>query len=316
MSGTCWVPFGELEILDSTESHGFSLPNCHLPPVLHEHSAITHSFSPSFIHPLLLPASLNSLPPCPPPPFISPFSSFSFSKYSEQTHFIYPPLPPQQSLPPPPPPPPLDLDRSISEDSSMDISSSSDSSPSEPLFQNFESQSEEIFDQELYKANDKRGDEQILKKECKESIQRCVKSLVHACKCRDANCLLHSCRMMKGLVNHTRSCQSRTNGCCKMCKQLSFICICHAKQCNETRCCVPFCLKFREKLHQQRIEQETHNNQVAAHSTPIRQQQQDFNKEEVTGPIQQGLNEMSSFEVNERPHSPVLELQTLIEVFS
>ncbi len=52
------------------------------------------------------------------------------------------------------------------------------------------------------------------------SIQRCIQSLVHACQCRDANCLLPSCRKMKRVVAHTRSCKRKTNGGCPICKQV------------------------------------------------------------------------------------------------
>ena len=56
------------------------------------------------------------------------------------------------------------------------------------------------------------------------SIQRCIQSLVHACQCRDANCQLPSCRKMKRIVAHTKSCKRKTNGGCPICKQLIALC--------------------------------------------------------------------------------------------
>lgn len=89
----------------------------------------------------------------------------------------------------------------------------------------------------------------------KQSIQRCIQSLVHACQCRDANCRLQSCQKMKRVVNHTRTCKRKTNGGCPICKQLIALCCYHAKHCNETKCPVPFCLNIRQKLRQQQLQQ-------------------------------------------------------------
>ena len=87
------------------------------------------------------------------------------------------------------------------------------------------------------------------------SIQRCIQSLVHACQCRDANCPLPSCRKMKRVVLHTKSCKRKTNGGCPICKQLIALCCYHAKMCNEAKCLVPFCLNIKQKLRQQQLQQ-------------------------------------------------------------
>ena len=80
------------------------------------------------------------------------------------------------------------------------------------------------------------------------SIQRCIQSLVHACQCRDANCQLPSCRKMKRIVAHTKSCKRKTNGGCPICKQLIALCCYHAKACNEPKCPVPFCVNIKQKM--------------------------------------------------------------------
>ena len=87
------------------------------------------------------------------------------------------------------------------------------------------------------------------------SIQRCIQSLVHACQCRDANCQLPSCRKMKRIVAHTKSCKRKTNGGCPICKQLIALCCYHAKACNEPKCPVPFCLNIKQKMRQQQLQQ-------------------------------------------------------------
>lgn len=89
----------------------------------------------------------------------------------------------------------------------------------------------------------------------KQSIQRCIQSLVHACQCRDANCRLPSCQKMKRVVNHTKLCKRKTNGGCPICKQLIALCCYHAKHCQEAKCPVPFCPNIKLKLKQQQLQQ-------------------------------------------------------------
>lgn len=89
----------------------------------------------------------------------------------------------------------------------------------------------------------------------KQSIQRCIQSLVHACQCRDANCRLPSCQRMKLVVSHTKLCKRKTNGGCPICKQLIALCCYHAKHCQEAKCLVPFCPNIKHKLKQQQLQQ-------------------------------------------------------------
>lgn len=89
----------------------------------------------------------------------------------------------------------------------------------------------------------------------KQSIQRCIQSLVHACQCRDANCRLSSCQRMKRVVTHTKVCKRKTNGGCPICKQLIALCCYHAKHCLEGKCPVPFCSNIKYKIKQQQLQQ-------------------------------------------------------------
>lgn len=84
----------------------------------------------------------------------------------------------------------------------------------------------------------------------KESIQKCIEALVHACECRDAHCCLPSCQKMKRVVRHTKLCKTNTNGGCPICKQLIALCCYHARHCQTTRCPVTFCANIKSKLRQ------------------------------------------------------------------
>lgn len=96
----------------------------------------------------------------------------------------------------------------------------------------------------------------------KQSIQRCIQSLVHACQCRDANCRLPSCQKMKRVVQHTKICKRKTKGDCPICKQLIALCCYHAKHCQETKCSVPFCSSIKQKLKQQQVQQRVQQQQL------------------------------------------------------
>lgn len=100
------------------------------------------------------------------------------------------------------------------------------------------------------------------------AIGRCIRSLEHACQCRDADCSLPSCRKIKRVVSHAKACKRKSNGDCSICKQLIALVCYHSKNCQETICPVPFCLNIKNKLiEKQRIMKSrsatTHNRGMA-----------------------------------------------------
>lgn len=96
----------------------------------------------------------------------------------------------------------------------------------------------------------------------KQSIQKCIQSLVHACQCRDMTCKLQSCIKMKRVIRHTRDCRLRNNGNCSICKQFVALCLFHARSCNENQCSVPLCSNIKQKLKKQRIEHQIHQDRL------------------------------------------------------
>ena len=84
------------------------------------------------------------------------------------------------------------------------------------------------------------------------AIERCIKSLVHACNCRIGNnCQSPSCHKMKRVVAHTQQCRRKSNGGCPICKQLIALCCYHAKTCDKSNCPVHFCQNIKAKLRAQ-----------------------------------------------------------------
>ena len=99
----------------------------------------------------------------------------------------------------------------------------------------------------------------------KQSIQKCIQSLVHACQCQDMTCKLQSCIKMKRVIRHTRDCRLRNNGNCSICKQFVALSLFHARNCNENQCFVPLCSNIKQKLKKQRIEHQIHENHLTKH---------------------------------------------------
>ncbi|XP_065885068.1 CREB-binding protein-like isoform X2 [Dysidea avara] len=96
----------------------------------------------------------------------------------------------------------------------------------------------------------------------KQSIQKCIQSLVHACQCRDMSCKLQSCIKMKRVIRHTRDCRLRNNGNCSICKQFVALCLYHARNCKEACCSVPLCRNIKQKLEKQHREQQIHQDHL------------------------------------------------------
>ena len=99
----------------------------------------------------------------------------------------------------------------------------------------------------------------------KQSVQKCIQPLVHACQCRDMTCKLHSCIKMKRVIRHTRDCALRKNSNCDICKQFVRLCLFHARNCNENQCSVALCSNIKQRLKKRRIEHQIHENHHTRH---------------------------------------------------
>ena len=92
----------------------------------------------------------------------------------------------------------------------------------------------------------------------KQSIQKCIQSLVHAYQCRDMTCKLENCIKMKRVIRHTRDCILRNNRNCSICRQFVTLCLFHARNCNKNQCSVSLCSNIKQKLKEQQIEHQIH----------------------------------------------------------
>ena len=89
----------------------------------------------------------------------------------------------------------------------------------------------------------------------RQSIENCIKSLIHANQCTDSECQSTgkpSCNVMKAVINHAKSSQHMREikkiDNCPTCKHLTSLCVYHAKKCQLNDCPVPFCSEIKRKL--------------------------------------------------------------------
>lgn len=83
------------------------------------------------------------------------------------------------------------------------------------------------------------------------SVETCLRSLVHASQCRNANCNMPACYTMKKVVQHAKNCKKKSHGTCLICKQLIALCYYHARHCQEVKCPVTFCQNIKAKMKEQ-----------------------------------------------------------------
>ncbi|CAB3363505.1 Hypothetical predicted protein [Cloeon dipterum] len=127
----------------------------------------------------------------------------------------------------------------------------------------------------------------------KQTAQRCLLFLVHACHCRDTQCLLTECQTMKKVVQHSKICTSKI---CLLCKKFISLCCYHAKHCQETDCPVPLCSRVKQKLTEQQDMSVTPSAAVAAFLSKKHQEVQVPHNDTRQGAKQDTLNEQKMME--------------------
>ncbi|KAG5450308.1 Histone lysine acetyltransferase crebbp [Clonorchis sinensis] len=96
----------------------------------------------------------------------------------------------------------------------------------------------------------------------RDKLSRLVKALGHGCSCRDANCRVFACKTMKSNVQHFRVHAAAARNQCNVCRSLSFLCYYHSKTCQELKCPVPLCPKWKAKMKQQQKQQRLEQTQM------------------------------------------------------
>uniref|UniRef100_A0AA85KJY4 histone acetyltransferase n=1 Tax=Trichobilharzia regenti TaxID=157069 RepID=A0AA85KJY4_TRIRE len=96
----------------------------------------------------------------------------------------------------------------------------------------------------------------------RSSVEGCIRSLLHACQCRDANCRMQTCAQMKRVLCHTRNCTKKATNSCLLCRQLLSLLWHHARCCEESKCPVPFCSNIKYRVKQKQLQQRLQQNKL------------------------------------------------------
>ena len=111
-------------------------------------------------------------------------------------------------------------------------------------------------------SNDDSTDRPNTTADQRSSVERCIKSLLHACQCRDVNCRMQTCTQMKRVLCHTRNCTKKSTNSCLLCRQLLSLLWHHARCCEESKCPVPFCFNIKYRLKQKKLQQRLQQNKL------------------------------------------------------
>ncbi|VFQ69591.1 unnamed protein product [Cuscuta campestris] len=100
-------------------------------------------------------------------------------------------------------------------------------------------------------------------------LRKMLDLLVHASRCRSAQCQYPNCRKVKGLFRHAIQCKRRASAGCVLCKKMWYLLQLHARACKESECAVPRCRDLRE--HLRRLQQQAESRRRAAVMEMMRQ---------------------------------------------
>jgi E1A/CREB-binding protein len=89
-----------------------------------------------------------------------------------------------------------------------------------------------------------------------KSVDLHMRLLIHSSSCTNPQCPSQNCRKMKGLLEHTKVCSSRsTKKPCQICRRVFALLQIHSRDCRDDACPVLYCKVFRERVRQMRRQQ-------------------------------------------------------------
>jgi len=95
--------------------------------------------------------------------------------------------------------------------------------------------------------------------------------LVHATRCKDANCGSPNCTKVKHLFKHAANCQLKAAGGCQLCRKMWTLLQVHANGCNDANCPVPRCKDL--KAYRQRSQEQQDAKRRARYRVYMQEQQ-------------------------------------------
>lgn len=83
-----------------------------------------------------------------------------------------------------------------------------------------------------------------------------IQLIEHASRCSSSSCASSNCAKMKNYLQHARTCKTKVQGGCRICKRIWTLLRIHAQKCKDTVCPIPQCMVIREKMRELQKQQQ------------------------------------------------------------
>jgi E1A/CREB-binding protein len=94
------------------------------------------------------------------------------------------------------------------------------------------------------------------RKQRQRNLMLHIQLIEHASRCSSAACSSTNCAKMKNYLQHARTCKTKVQGGCRICKRIWTLLRIHAQKCKDAVCPIPQCMVIREKMRELQKQQQ------------------------------------------------------------
>lgn len=94
------------------------------------------------------------------------------------------------------------------------------------------------------------------RKQRQRNLMLHIQLIEHASRCTSSACGSTNCAKMKNYLLHARTCKTKVQGGCRICKRIWTLLRIHAQKCKDAVCPIPQCMVIREKMRELQKQQQ------------------------------------------------------------
>jgi len=94
------------------------------------------------------------------------------------------------------------------------------------------------------------------RKQRQRNLMLHIQLIEHASRCSSSACSSTNCAKMKNYLQHARTCKTKVQGGCRICKRIWTLLRIHAQKCKDAVCPIPQCMVIREKMRELQKQQQ------------------------------------------------------------
>jgi len=94
------------------------------------------------------------------------------------------------------------------------------------------------------------------RKQRQRNLMLHIQLIEHASRCSSSTCSSTNCAKMKEYLMHAKTCKTKVQGGCRICKRIWTLLRIHAQKCKEAVCPIPQCMAIREKMRELQKQQQ------------------------------------------------------------